>query len=167
MFFEILQVLACFEMFYGDFDAATLAFADGGLQRLGSAEFFCGRGQIAEIDKDAEKTYMGHGDLRIEAEGLIEGTGGVDPDVIVEIGNALIVESLGVRVAGGDAILDVADIVAKRDGKLQDVARNVAHGSIHMGGVVVLNGGIGLSVRERGGKRECKEQNDFSHEAAV
>jgi hypothetical protein len=107
------------------------------LQRLRFADFLRRGGEIVHVDEHAEEADVRHGKLWIEAQRLIERACGVDPDIIVQAGHALIVESLCFREAGCYVIIDVADVIPKRDGELQDVARNIANGAVHVGAMVV------------------------------
>src|ERR1700687_3899953 len=110
---------------------------------------------------------MSHGKLRIEAQRLVQRTCGVDPEVVVETGNALIVVSLCLRIAGRHRIVDMANIVPKDDRKLQDVLWNITNCGICVSAMVVRRLSRCLCVCEPRRQEQTKKQGGFSHAAAV
>ena len=76
----------------------------------------------------------------------------------MKIGDALVVEGLGLRRAGGDGLVDDAGAAAQGHGALQDLAGHPADGSSARGMGIVLG-----QEMDRTTSQDQNDQNRTSH----
>ncbi len=138
-------------------EAAPLARARRGGERLAELQLAPRGRLVLERGRDARQPEVGERELRVEPQRLAEGARGLDPDVGVEVRDALVVERLGLGRGGRDGIVHLASAaagpaaLAQRDGLVEQALRHPADGGA--GGVRVV-GCLGEGSRRRQARPE-------------
>ena len=95
-------------------DAPALARRQARGERLGLVQLAPRRRLVFEGGRDAREPDVGERQLRVEPQRLAEGARRLDPDVGVQVGDALVVERLGLGRRGRHGIVGLAGAAARR-----------------------------------------------------
>src|SRR5438067_407967 len=79
-----------------------------------------------QTDIGVGESQVGHGEIRIEAQRLMERAYRLNPDVGVEVGETLIIELLRLGGRGGDRFVHCANSLPQRNGSIKNFARDGA-----------------------------------------
>ncbi len=107
-------------------------------------------GRILQAREGPREPDPAEGQVGIVAEGLVEGSRGLHPDVRMKIGEALVVERLGLLRRGGHGVVGVADARSKRHRTLQDLPGHPADRPAGRVGIVLGQGRGREQQRDQG-----------------